>query len=144
MIIGIDAGKETGIAIFENKRLVDLKTLSPYETICFLHRNIEKITKVVIEYSKGQSYIFNQRAGMSKAVVGRLGRNIGQVDGLCEIFIECCEKNGIEIHKHTPLGKGSKWKKEEFQHYFPQWKKRTNSHQRDATKIVWKFNHHIL
>lgn len=141
MIIGIDAGIKTGIAVFENKELVDLKTLTPYQAICFFQQNAGKITKAVIEYSKGQSYIFNQRSGMTKAVMGKLGRNIGQVDGLCEIFIECFEANKIEVHKHTPLGKGTKWRHEEFQHYFPKWKGRTNEHERDAVKIVYKFNH---
>ena len=143
MIIGVDAGVKTGIAIFENRQLVGLKTLTPYQAICFFQENASKITKAVIEYSKGQSYIFNQRSEMSKAVMGRLGRNIGQVDGLCDIFIECFESNKIEVHKHTPLGKGSKWNKEEFRHFFPQWKNRTNEHGRDAAKIVFKFNHHL-
>lgn len=140
MIIGIDAGVKTGIAIFENRRLVDLKTLTPYQAICFFQENTGNITKAIIEYSKGQSYIFNQRAGMSKAVLGKLGRNIGQVDGLCDIFIECLEYNKIEVHKYTPLDKGSKWNKEEFQYFFPLWKNRTNQHERDAVKIVFKFN----
>ena len=51
--------------------------------------------------------------------------------------------NKIQVHKHTPLGKGSKWKKEDFQYYFPYWEKQTNEHQRDAVKIVFKFNHHF-
>jgi hypothetical protein len=143
MIIGIDAGIKTGIAIFENERLVDLKTLTPYQTILFFQKNSNKIIKAVIEYSKGQSYIFNQRSEMSKAVIGKLGRNIGQIDGLCDIFCECLESNKIPIHKHTPLGKGSKWSKKEFQLYFPYWEKQTNEHQRDAVKIVFKFNYHF-
>jgi len=143
MIIGIDAGIKTGIAIFSDRQLIGLKTLTPYQAVCFFQENINKITKAVIEYSKGQSFIFNKRHGMSDKVVGKLGRNIGQVDGLCELYIECFESNKIEVCKHTPLGKGSKWKQEDFQHYFPRWKNRTNEHERDAAKIVFKFSHQL-
>lgn len=143
MILGIDAGVKTGIAIFENQKLVDLKTFTPYQAVCFFQENAGKISKAVIEYSKGQSYIFNKRIGMNEKVIGRLGRNIGQVDGLCELFIECLENNKIEVHKHTPLGKGSKWNADEFKYFFPEWKSRTNEHERDAVKIVFKFNHHL-
>jgi len=143
MVIGIDVGVKTGIAVFQNRELADLRTFTPYQAICFFQENASKITKAVIEYSKGQSYIFNKRSGMNEKVIGRLGRNIGQVDGLCELFIECLESNKIEVHKHTPLGKGSKWNADDFRHFFPAWKNRTNEHERDAVKIVFKFNHHL-
>jgi hypothetical protein len=143
VIIGIDAGVQTGIAIFENQKLIQLKTLTPYQAVCFFQENIGKITKAVIEYSKGQSYIFNKRAGMNERVIGRLGRNIGQVDGLCELFIECLESNKIKVHKYTPLKKGSKWNQEAFLQCFPYWKGSTNEHKRDAVKIVFKFDHHL-
>jgi len=141
MIIGIDAGIKTGIAIFENGKLVELKTLTPYNAILFFQNTT--ITKAVIEYSKGQSHIFSQRHGMPKAVIGKVGRNVGQVDAMCDMFIECLESKLVDVVKYTPSQKGRKWGAEDFKCSFPNWKPVTNSHTRDAVKIVVKFNHHL-
>jgi hypothetical protein len=144
MIIGIDPGKKTGIAIFKNKELEEVRTLSPYQTVLFIQENSDKIKRAIIEYSKNQSYIFQEPKLRSRpSAFGKIGRNIGQVDGLCELYIECLETNEIPVGKISPLSKGHKYKSEEFKSYFPKFKGRTNEHERDATKIVYKFNYHL-
>jgi hypothetical protein len=144
MIIGIDPGNKTGIAIFENKQLAQVKTLSPYQTVLFIQENSQKIKKAVIEYSKGNSYIFQSaKTRSNSSAFGAIGRRIGQVDGLCELYIECLETNKIPVNKISPLSKGHKYKSEEFKIYFPKFKGRTNEHERDAVKIVSKFNYHL-
>lgn len=144
MIIGIDPGKNTGIAIFKNKQLAELKTLTPYETVLFIQDNFSDIKRAVIEYSKGQSFIFVDPKSRSRpSAFGKIGRNIGQVDGLCELFIECLETNKIPVEKISPLSKGHKMKSAEFKLNFPEFKGQTNEHERDAAKIVFKFNYHL-
>lgn len=144
MIIGIDPGNKTGISIFEKRELKEVKTLSPYQAIIFFQKNFDKIKKAVIEYSKGQSFIFQEPKLRSRpSAFGKISRNIGQVDGLCEMYIECLESERIPVAKIAPLNKGHKYSAQEFKSYFPKFKTRTNEHERDAVKIVYKFNYHL-
>lgn len=144
MIIGIDPGNKTGIAIFNQKKLTEVKTLTPYETVLFFQEEKNKIKRAVIEYSKGQSFIFTDPKMRARpSAFGKIGRNIGQVDGLCELYIECLETNKVPVNKVSPLSKGHKMKSEEFKRYFPDFKGKTNEHERDAVKIVYKFNYHL-
>lgn len=144
MIIGIDPGNKTGISIFKDKELKEVKTLTPYQAVTFFQDNFDKIKGAVIEYSKGQSFIFQspQLRGRPSAF-GKVSRNIGQVDGLCELYIECLESQKIPVSKIKPLSKGHKYSSEEFKSYFPNFKGKTNEHERDAVKIVYKFNYHL-
>lgn len=144
MIIGIDPGNKTGISIFDNRELKEVKTLSPYGAVTFFQENFDKIKGAVIEYSKGQSFIFQspELRGRSGAF-GQMSRRIGQVDGLCELYIECLESKKIPVAKIKPISKGHKYSSEEFKSHFPKFKGRTNEHERDAVKIVYKFNYHL-
>jgi hypothetical protein len=144
MVIGIDPGNKTGIAIFKAKKLAEVKTLTPYQTVIFFQENYSKIKRAVIEYSKGQSHIFQSaKTRANSSAFGAIGRRIGQVDGLCQLYIECLESNKILVNKITPFSKGHKYSSAEFKSYFPEFKGRTNEHERDAIKIVYKFNFHL-
>lgn len=135
LIIGIDAGKHTGIAIFNNNKLVELKSFNTYETICFIQQIADKIKYIIIEDSTKQSYIWGADK-MNRGSFGRRARNTGSVDGKLDVYKEMCQDLEIEIIPISPLKKGKKWTHTEFKTYFPEYKGTTNQHERDAAKCV--------
>lgn len=135
MVVGIDAGTHTGIAIFENQKLARMYSTNTYEAIVFLQECAYKIKKVIIEDSAKQSYIWNKN-NKTGGALGRHARNIGSVDGSVRVFKEACEALKIGIIAISPLQKGKKWTHAEFVHYFPYYKGQTNQHERDAAKCV--------
>jgi hypothetical protein len=136
-IIGIDPGKDTGLAIFEGKTLIQTQSINTYEAIKFLQENKQDIDYVVIESSAKQSFIWNKNNKSTNAF-GRHARNIGSVDGVVRVIIECCEAENIKVETISPLQKGKKWNSEEFKQYFQEYTKKTNQHERDAAICVIK------
>jgi hypothetical protein len=135
MIMGIDPGKHTGIAVYDQGKFINIFDCNTYEAILFLQENKTNIKQVIIESSSRQSHIWNTKE-MNKGSFGRRARNTGSVDGKVDIFREFCIKENIEIREISPLQKGSKWTKEQFKMFVPEWTKQTNEHQRDAAKLV--------
>ena len=135
LTIGIDAGKHTGIAIFENNNLIELKSLNTYQTIYFIQQNADRIKCIVIEDSTQQSYIWGADQ-MNRKSFGRRARNTGSVDGKLDVYKEMCKELKIEVIPISPLKKGKKWTHAEFKVYFPEYKGTTNQHERDAVKCV--------
>jgi hypothetical protein len=149
--VGVDPGKDTGVAIFKDKKLVELKTFTPFTFILWLQEKVKEkeITMVVFENSKLQSHIFtvisaNKRRNIGQGVGGRIGRNIGQVDGFCEIIKEMCEFYKIECKGVSPLAKGKKITHKTFIDFVPYYNKQTNQHERDAAQVVMRFNYEYL
>ena len=134
-IIGIDPGKNTGLAVFQDNKLIELHTFTAYQAIKFLQSNKEHIKHVVIESSAKQSFIWNKNNKSTNAF-GRHARNIGSVDGVVRMFLECCEEEEIQIYSISPLQKGAKWDSDKFKRYFQEYTKKTNEHQRDAAVCV--------
>ena len=141
--VGVDPGKDTGVAIFKDKKLVELKTFTPFTFILWLQENKKEITMVVFENSKLQSHIFTGNSA-NKRVGGRIGRNIGQVDGFCEIIQEMCEFYAIKCKGVSPLAKGKKITHKTFIDFVPYYNKQTNQHERDAAQVVMRFNYEYL
>lgn len=148
MIIGIDPGKNTGIAIFEDYKLVDLISTNTYGLIVFLQENKDKIEFAVVENSKGQKKTFNLTKIYTKAAAAGKGRRVGENDGKVAVITETCEALKIQLETITPLGKGSKVKKEPFKIIFPYYKqpatrkKTINEHERDAAMCAYKLLYH--
>lgn len=136
LIVGIDVGVETGIAVFKDNKLIELHTKNVYETILYLLDNVYDIKKVVIEDSTKQSFIWNKK-NKSMSALGRHARNIGTVDGGVRIIKEACTSLDIDLISVAPLQKGKKWHKKDFKFFFPEWTTQTNQHERDAVKCVY-------
>ena len=145
--VGVDPGKDTGVAIFKDKKLVELKTFTPFAFILWLQEKVKeqeiKVAMVVFENSKLQSHIFTGNSA-NKRVGGKIGRNIGQVDGFCEIIQEMCEFYNIKCKGVSPLAKGKKITHKTFIDFVPYYNKQTNQHERDAAQVVMRFNYEYL
>ena len=79
ILLGIDPGQNTGLAIFDGGRLAELRTIAPVE----IDRAITSIMpgRVVFEDSRLQSHVWT--TSTSKAAASKMARNLGEIDAWC-------------------------------------------------------------
>lgn len=134
MILGIDPGQHTGLAYFRDGKLSALETIQPHELPGVLRANMP--TRVVFEDSRLQSHVWTSVP--SKAAALKMARNIGQIDAWCTLITNVCADLGIAAHGISPAGKGGKLNAAEFEQ-LTGWTERSNSHERDAAVVAWKY-----
>jgi len=134
LILGIDPGSHTGVAIYVDGKLTELKTIEPHE--------IERLLKgcaparVVFEDSRLQSHTWT--TATKPAVAGKMGRNVGEIDAWCRNMTAFCAELGIPAHGISPAGKGKKLNAQQFASVTG-WLQRSNEHERDAAMVAWKY-----
>ena len=134
IIIGIDPGAATGVAIFERGKLVGLRTIEPHkiaETIACL-----KPARVVFEDSRLQSHVWT--SAKTAAAKTKMARNVGEIDAWCRLITAVCGDHGIPAHGISPKHKGEKLKQQEFAQVTG-WAARCNQHERDAAMVAWPY-----
>ena len=132
VLIGLDPGVHTGLAVFQNGALVELATIHPASIRSALVQWSPK--RVVFEDSRLQSHNWTTHAARAAAL--KMARNIGEVDGYCRIIVEHCAELGIAAHGISPKGKGAKMDADSFRE-LTGWAGRTNQHERDAAMVCW-------
>ena len=130
-LIGIDPGKNTGIAIYRAGELHQLHTLSPDMLESLLVRVRPDL--VVYEDSRKQSPVFSR--GVSARATLKIARNVGEIDQLCRQIEDMCRRHGLESVGVSPLRKGAKLDAERFV-VVTGWAKRSNQHERDAAMVA--------
>lgn len=133
IVIGIDPGRQTGIAVYHDGELVELLTVSPDEIVAMSRYAPET---VVIEDSRLQSAVF-PRAVAPRAML-KIARNVGEIDQICRRIEALCETAGIELIRVSPLGKGAKLNAARFRE-ITGWTGRSNQHERDAAMCAYKY-----
>ena len=126
--IGIDPGKHTGIAIFENGSLTKLYESDFWGCIDAIN---EKECFVIVELSTTK-HVWHNKA-TSKGAIQRTGVNVGSCLREAELIVEYLIKNNINYQTQRPKGKvnSDMFKK------ITGWTKRTNQHTRDAALLVY-------
>ncbi len=134
ILLGIDPGQHTGLAIFDGGRLAELRTITPVE----IDRAITSIMpgRVIFEDSRLQSHLWT--TSTAKATLAKIARNVGEVDALCKLIVAVCESLNIPAHSVSPLGKGSKMAADQFQR-ITGWDGPSNQHCRDAAMVAWPY-----
>jgi len=134
VILGVDPGQHTGLAIFRDGKLSALRTIQPVE----LEAEIVALwpSRVIFEDSRLQSHTWTKAA--SRAAAAKMARNVGQVDAWCSLIVAICAKHGIPAHGISPQGKGSKLNAEQFER-ITGWTASSNSHSRDAAMVAWPY-----
>jgi hypothetical protein len=132
-ILSIDPGTHTGVAIFEDGKLINLHTDTPYSVL-------ERIAvggwhKVIFEDSTLQSHVFTAPSVKGAAKL-KIARNIGEVDGYCKLIKLACESVKTPWHAVSPKNKGAKLSAEQF-NKLTGWDNPSNQHQRDAGMSGW-------
>lgn len=134
ILLGIDPGQHTGLAIFDGGRLAELRTITPVE----IDRAITSIMpgRVVFEDSRLQSHVWT--TSTSKAAAAKMARNLGEIDALCKLIVAVCERLDIPAHGISPLGKGQKMAADQFER-ITGWTGRSNQHERDGAMVAWPY-----
>jgi hypothetical protein len=147
LILGIDPGKDTGIALYntDDQILEQLTTIEGWQMVSTIMDLIsrDKLQAVVFEDIRKQSHIFNKGNKLFNKTLAKRGRNVGSIDTYCEIIEKTCNKCNIPCYGLSPKEKGAKWEHKKrdlrngcFLDYFPYWKGKTNEHNRDAAKLL--------
>ena len=134
ILLGIDPGQNTGLAIFDGGRLAELRTIAPVE----IDRAITSIMprRVIFEDSRLQSHLWT--TSTAKATLAKIARNVGEVDAWCKLIVAVCERLDITSHGISPLGKGHKMAADQFER-ITGWTGRSNQHERDGAMVAWPY-----
>lgn len=134
IVLGIDPGINTGVAVFIDGRLTRLETIHPAEVAAYIEK--AQPARVVFEDSRLQSHVWTN--SHSRAAAAKMSRNVGEVDAWCRLIAHACGKLGIPAHGVSPKGKGAKMDADSFRE-LTGWQGRTNAHERDAAMVCWPY-----
>ena len=134
LILGIDPGANTVLAIYIDGKLERLHTIKPVELYRFIR--VEKPGRVVFEDSRLESFTWTQVK--SRAAALKMARNVGEVDAWCKLITAICEACSIPAHGISPKGKGAKLNAAQFA-VLTGWSGSSNEHSRDAAHVAWPY-----
>lgn len=134
MIIGIDPGQRTGVAVYRDGALIELRTVSPDQIAGVLEELAPEL--VVFEDSRKQSAVFIR--GTNARSMLKIARNVGEVDQLCRQIEALCDRMRIACVGVSPLRKGAKLSAARFRE-ITGWTGRSNQHERDAAMCAYKY-----
>ena len=145
VVIGMDPGQQTGVALYANGLLHALVTLAPWNITAFIehHREASGINRVIYEDSRLQSHIFSAHKPGNKRELSvpeqlKIARNVGQIDAWCHAIHHVCAERGITCHGISPANKGAKLDAKQFESVTG-WTAASNQHGRDAAMVAWKY-----
>lgn len=128
LILGIDPGADTGVAVFEDGALSRLITIEPMHIGRLLDGHNPE--RVIFEDIRLQSHVWVKAKTRAAAV--KIGRNIGEVDAWCKLIVAECSERGIPAHGISPKVKGAKIEKQDEFNRITGWTGKSNQHERDA------------
>ena len=134
VIMGLDPGASTGVAILKGGQLVSLRTIEPHQIEAELL--VWTPARVVYEDSRLQSYVWT--SARSKAATAKMARNIGEIDAWSKLIVAVCAKLGIDCHGISPKGKGAKLNAVQFAK-LTGWMGTSNQHERDGAAVAWPY-----
>ena len=130
IIIGIDPGVSTGVAVYRAGQLAHLQTIEPHEIDSYITE--VQPARVVFEDSRLQSKVWTPVKG---AAALKVARNVGEIDAWCRLIAAVCARLGIAAHGISPKSKGTKLTHEQFA-VVTGWAGRSNQHERDAALVA--------
>ena len=148
VVIGIDPGATTGVAVFKDGTLTildSLKRLSFITQLEILFDDYKAEGKnVIMEDSRMDPFWVDnksQRVRTALPVMIRAARNLGQVDCMCNLIHELCDEWGVPIICVSPKQKGAKITSHEAFVQMSGWDGRSNQHERDAWLVAHRYRH---
>lgn len=135
-VVGIDPGQATGLAVYENGKLIALYTVPADQLEGWLAKNPPQL--VIFEDSRGTGKTFTAAKAPSVAAALKIARNVGEIDRLCKDIEAMCKRMGIEAYGVTPARKGAKRNAAQFAQ-ITGWDKRSSQHARDAAMVAWPY-----
>lgn len=141
VVMGIDPGEHTGIALYEAGQLKALSEVQPEDIQQTLADHAHMVALVVFEDSRLESAVWTSTGPLPVRLT--MARKVGQIDGFCKIIERTCAKLGIPCHSIAPKAKsgsptGKKIGAPAFNHKTG-WKGPSNDHKRDAAMVAWRW-----
>lgn len=134
VVMGIDPGTHTGIALFEGGKLTTLQTIEPHQLV----EVIETVMPARVVFEDSRLISPTWKRGVSNAAQLKIARDVGQIDAWCRLIVATCERLQIPAHGISPKAKGAKLSAEQFA-VLTGWTGRSNEHSRDAACVAWQF-----
>jgi len=134
IVIGVDPGASTGIAVYKEGVLWKLETISPHQITGYLSAG--RPSRVIFEDSRLTSFMFT--TVKSRPVALSMARKVGQVDGYCNLITAICADLGIPSHGISPKAKGAKLNAEQFAKATG-WSGKSNQHERDSAIVAFPY-----
>lgn len=129
MIVGIDPGTKTGLAVWNGKALSVVQTTT-----------ITAALEYVLELSRSDTVQVYVEDCRKRRWFGNAGRErlkgVGSVNRDCAIWEEFCNRHGIRCHMEHPKNGKTKLSSEQFRK-ITGWEGRTSEHGRDAAMMVF-------
>lgn len=138
IVIGIDPGMSTGVAIYRDGVLAYLTTINPWDIAGAIHAIDEAVGLVVFEDSRLQSHCWTTKGTAAQNL--KMARNIGEVDAWCKLIEAMCDGYKIPCKGISPQAKGAKLNSAKFA-ALTEWTGRSNQHERDAAAVAWPYRH---
>ena len=133
IIMGIDPGSHTGIAIYEGGRLAELQTVEPHQLV----EVIETVMPIRVVFEDSRLISPTWKRDTTEAARLKIARDVGQIDAWCRLIVATCARLGIPAHSVSPRDKGAKLNAERFQQ-LTGWNGSSNEHTRDAACVAWQ------
>jgi len=136
LIIGIDAGVDTGFAVYSRKlrRLIVVSTIDFWTAYDAVRSYPRKDVAVIIEAPQMNRPVFDRDSADSHKKHGRLAMNVGSVKRESQLLAEGLRRDGYLVIEEKPSTQ--KWTAEYFKR-ITGWDKRCSQHARDAAKLVF-------
>lgn len=159
IFVGIDAGKNTGFSVWNStrKRFEIITTFTFWECIDeleslndYCNKKEHKLTVVIEDVSANKTTFKREKVkkwakdkGVEsnesvERIINKVSRNVGSVMRETDLLIEWIERKKIKLVKSRPTKQSmTKLNPEVFKDW-TKWEGKTNSHERDASLLVWK------
>ena len=134
IIMGVDPGTHTGVAIYRAGALADLQTIEPFQLV----EVIETVSPARVVFEDSRMISPTWKRGVSNAAQLKIARDVGQIDAWCRLIVATCGRLGIPAHSISPKAKGAKLDAGQFK-ALTGWTGRSNEHTRDAAALAWQF-----
>ena len=135
LLLGIDPGSNTGVAMYRAGELRKMRTVDPLEVIGLLRETVPDM--VVFEDSRLQSPVWSANK-LRQAANLKIARDVGRIDMLCVLIEATCKAMQIQCHGVSPKGKGAKLDADQFRQVTG-WVEASNEHTRDAAMVAWPY-----
>ena len=135
--VGIDPGRNTGVALSENKKITKYFTTDFWSLIRYVEEFCSPSTHTFVIEDPSLNKSMYARHGIhnkKSEVVARIGRNVGSNHEQAYLLIEYLNYNAYTVITCKPTT--AKWSAEQLKAYTGI-NTRTNEHVRDAIKLVF-------
>jgi hypothetical protein len=145
IVLGIDPGQSTGLAVYANGILQALVTVNAEtlpDWIAQSSLNGLKPNLIAFEDSRLTSHVFAAK-GLSRAASLKIARNVGEVDAKCSAIVLLAGSLNIACVGVSPQRKGAKVNSKDFKR-ITGWQRQSNQHVRDAAMVAWPYRRYPL